>query len=81
MIGLNMDETNMRMRCFCFGERAQGKAVERTMIADKELCYAVFGDVALDGAKQDRVEIRRGIGVTEEEAGFLFHIYISSSSF
>ena len=73
MIGLNVDEADMRVRCFGFFEGAKGKAVERAMISGKEFGYAVFGDMALDGGEEIGVEGGGSIGVTEEEARFFTH--------
>ena len=73
MIGLDMDEADMRINGFGFGERAQGEAVECAVAADEELGDAVFGDAALDGREKDRIQVGGGVGVAEEEAGFLRH--------
>ena len=73
MIGLDVDQADMGMNSFSLGECAQGKEVECTVVADEKFCHTVFGDVAIDGAEKGRIEIRGGIGVTEEEAGFKRH--------
>ena len=73
MIGLNVDEADMRVRCFGFFEGAKGEAVERAVVSGEEFGYAVFGDMALDGGEEIGVEGGGGIGVTEEEARFLRH--------
>ena len=71
MIGLEMDDMDIRMMDFGFLERAKGEAIKSAVMAKEELGDAVFGDVALDGRKEIGVYVGRGIGVTEEEAGFL----------
>jgi len=73
MIGLNVNQADMRMRCLCLGECAQGEAIERAVIADEEFGDAILCDVALDGAEQNGVEIRGCVGMTEEEAGLGRH--------
>ena len=73
MIGLDVDQADMGMNSFSLGERAQGKEVECAVAAHEKLRYTVFGDVAFDGAEKGSIEIRRGIGVTEEEAGLGRH--------
>ena len=77
MIGLNVDEADMRVRCFGFFEGAKGEAVERAVVSGEEFGYAVFGDMALDGGEEIGVQGGGGIGVAEEEARFLSHNFIS----
>jgi len=81
MIGLNVDEADMRVSRFGFFEGAKGEAVERAMISGKEFGYAVFGDMALDSGEVTGVQGGGGIGVTEEEARLLSHNFISIIQF
>ena len=77
MIGLDMDDADMRMSCFGFFEGAQGEAVECAVVSSEEFGYAVFGDMALDGGEEIGVEGGGCIGMTEKEARFLTHNFIS----
>lgn len=70
MIGLDMDEADMRIGSFGFSKCAQGEAVKCAVVAYEEFGYAVFGDMALNGGEKVWVYVGGGIGMTEEEAGF-----------
>ena len=61
------------MMGFGFPKRAKGEAIKSAVMAKEEFGDAEICDVALDGRKEGWIEIRGGIGVTEEEAGFFTH--------
>ena len=73
MIGLDVDQADMGMGCLGFFERAQGEAIECTVMTGEEFGDAVFGDVALNNREEVWIYVGGGIGVTKKETGFLRH--------